>query len=215
MNTTFLLSLLYGLWGTIVLSLLTFAFGGLVGFVVALGRIAPFKSVELAARLYTQVVQGIPLLVLMGLAYFGPILLGYPAVPPLVAATIAMTVFASSYLGEIWYGCLISVAKPQWEAAECLGLTRWQRMTRVVLPQALRIATPPTVGFMVIIIKNTSVSSLVVGYAELSYNAKVINNATFQPFLYFGLAGLLYFAVCYPLSLQSRRLERKLNVAHR
>lgn len=215
MNTTFLLSLLQGLWGTIVLSVLTFVFGGLVGFVVALGRISPLKPVGILAGLYTQLVQGIPLLVLMGLAYFGPILLGYPAVPPLVAATIAMTVFASSYLGEIWYGCLVSVAKPQWEAAECLGLTRWQRMTRVILPQALRIATPPTVGFMVIIVKNTSVSSLVVGYAELSYNAKVINNATFEPFLYFGLAGLLYFAVCYPLSLQSRRLERKLNVAHR
>lgn len=215
MNTVFLVSLLQGLLGTIILSLLTFLFGGLAGFAIALARISSVKPVRYAAQAYTQVVQGIPLLVLMGLAYFGPILAGIAAVPPLFAATLAMTLFASSYLGEMWYGALISVARSQWEAAECLGLTRWQRMTRVILPQALRIAIPPTVGFMVIIVKNTSVSSLVVGYAELTYNAKVINNATFQPFLYFGLAGLLYFLVCYPLSLKARSMERKLNVANR
>ena len=215
MNLNFLLSLLDGLLGTVTLSALTFLCGGALGFAVALARVSPIRSVALAGQFYTQAIQGIPLLVLMGLAYFGPILMGFQAVAPLLAATLAMTVFASSYLGEIWYGCLISVNRAQWEAAECLGFSRWHRMTRIILPQALRIATPPTVGFMVIIVKNTSISSLVVGYSELSYNAKIINNATFEPFLYFGLAGLLYFAVCYPLSLQARYLERKLNVAHR
>lgn len=215
MNTLFLLSLLKGFLGTIVLSLLTFVFGGLAGFGLALARLSPFRPLSLTAQLWTQAVQGIPLLVLMGLAYFGPILAGYASVPPLVAATLAMTVFASAYLGEMWHGALLSVERAQWEAAECLGLNRRQRMTRVILPQALRIAIPPTVGFMVIIVKNTSVSSLVTGYAELTYNAKVLNNATFQPFLYFGLAGLLYFALCYPLSLKSRAMERKLDVANR
>lgn len=215
MQPQFLLSLLQGVVGTIVLSALTFLCGGLAGFAVALARISPLRPVSLAATAYIQIFQGIPLLVLMGLAYFGPVLLGFDSIPPLAAATLAMSVFASAYLGQIWYGCLVSVAKPQWEAAECLGLSRWQRMMRVILPQAVRIATPPTVGFLVIIVKNTSVSSLVVGYQELTYNAKVINNATFEPFLYFGLAGLLYFLICYPLSVQSRALERKFNVGHR
>jgi polar amino acid transport system permease protein len=127
------------------------------------------------------------------------------------AAALAMAINASAFLGEIWRGCIQSVHKSQWEAAECLGLTRWQRMVKIVLPQALRIATPPTVGFLVQIIKNTSVASLVIGFAELSYNAKVLNNSTFQPFIYFGAAALLYFAMCYPLSRWSRALERKLN----
>ena len=83
------------------------------------------------------------------------------------------------------------------------------------LPQALRLATPSTVGFMVQIVKNTSVASIVVGFAELSYNAKTLNNTTFQPFIYFGLAAVLYFAICYPLSRQALSLERKLNVADR
>ncbi|MDB5848533.1 MAG: amino acid transporter permease, partial [Rhodoferax sp.] len=83
----------------------------------------------------------------------------------------------------------------------------------VIMPQALRIATQRTVGFLVQIIQNPSIASLVVGYAELSYNAKVLNNSTFQPFLYFGGAVILYFALCYPLSRWSRILERKLNAS--
>lgn len=215
MNMNFFLLLLDGLKGTVILSILTFIVGGAAGFLVALSRLSPFLPLRIAAQGWSQVVQGIPLLVIMGLVYFGPAIYGIFSVPPLVAATIAMAIWASAYLGEIWYGALRSVTKPQWEAAECLGLSRWQRMSRVILPQALRLAIPPTVGFMVIIVKNTSISSLVVGYAELSYNAKVINNSSFQPFLYFGLAGLFYFLVCYPLSVQARALERKLNVANR
>ena len=215
MNWTFFISLLWGLWGTVLLSLLTFLFGGALGFIIAMARISPSSVISMAAAGYISLMQGIPLLVLMGLCFFGPGIFGYDSLTPLQAATFALALYASAYLGEIWRGCLESVAKPQWEAAECLGLTRWQRMRAVVLPQALRIATPPTVGFMVQIVKNTSIASLVVGYAELSYNAKIINNSTFQPFLYFGIAALMYFAVCYPLSVQSRVLERKLNVANR
>ncbi|MCW0001826.1 amino acid ABC transporter permease [Pararhizobium sp. YC-54] len=215
MNWTFFISLLWGLWGTVVLSLLTFLFGGIAGFLIAIARISPVKTISMIAAAYIEFMQGMPLLVLMGLCFYGPGIFGYDSLTPLQAATFALTLYASSYLGEIWRGCLQSVAKPQWEAAECLGLTRWQRMRTVILPQALRIATPPTVGFMVQIVKNTSIASLVVGYAELSYNAKIINNSTFQPFLYFGIAALMYFAVCYPLSVQSRALERKLNVANR
>jgi polar amino acid transport system permease protein len=215
MNQQYLGFLLQGLWGTVQLSVLTFLFGGLLGFVISLCRISPSRAIASAASLYIQIVQGIPLLVLMGLCFYGPNLVGLQSVPPLVAATLAMTIYASAYLGEIWRGCLQSVPPAQWEAAECLGFSRWQRMYRVILPQALRIATPPTVGFMVQIVKNTSVASLVVGFAELSYNAKVLNNTTFQPFIYFGLAGLLYFAICYPMSRQALALERKLNVSNR
>ncbi len=215
MNQAQFLLLIAGLGGTLLLSSLSLAFGGLFGFLIALSRISPVRAVAKATGLYIQVLQGIPLLVLMGLCFYGPSLLGLPAVAPLTAATLAMTVYASVYLGEIWRGSMQSVAQQQWEAAECLGLSRWQRMFRVILPQAVRIATPPTVGFMVQVVKNTSVASLVVGYAELSYNAKILNNATFQPFLYFGLAGVLYFALCYPLSRQARRLERKMHVARR
>ncbi len=211
MNHQQFLYLLQGALGTLMLSALTILAGGLTGLGVALARVSPARPVRLAAAAWIQVIQGTPLLVLMGLCFFGPNIAGIGSVPALLAAALAMAINASAFLGEIWRGCIQSVHKSQWEAAECLGLTRWQRMVKVVLPQALRIATPPTVGFLVQIIKNTSVASLVIGFAELSYNAKVLNNSTFQPFIYFGAAALLYFAMCYPLSRWSRALERKLN----
>jgi polar amino acid transport system permease protein len=203
--------LLMGAWGTVQLSALAFVGGGLIGLAVALARVSPVKAVRRIAAGYIQVVQGTPLLVLMGVCFFGPNIAGIGSVPALAAAALAITMYASAFLGEIWRGCIQAVPRSQWEAAECLALTRWERMRRVILPQALRIATPPTVGFLVQIIKNTSIASLVVGYAELSYNAKVLNNSTFQPFLYFGCAVVLYFILCYPLSRWSRALERKLN----
>ena len=205
--------LFMGMLGTLALSVLTFVGGGLAGLAVALARIAPMRGVRVAAIAWIQVVQGTPLLVLMGLCFYCPSIVGIGSMPALIAAALAMTIYSSAFLGEIWRGCIQSVHKSQWEAAECIGLTRWQRMQKIVLPQALRIATPPTVGFMVQIIKNTSIASLVIGFAELSYNAKVLNNSTFQPFIYFGCAALMYFAMCYPLSRWSRTLERKLNAS--
>ena len=115
-----------------------------------------------------------------------------------------MTIYVSAYLGEIWRGCVEAVPRTQWEAAECLALTRWQRLRLVILPQALRIATPPTVGFLVQIVKNTSLAS-VVGFVELTRAGQVINNSMFEPFLVFMLIAALYFALCYPLSRWSRR----------
>ncbi|MYN12411.1 ABC transporter permease subunit [Pusillimonas sp. TS35] len=213
MNHEQALYLLHGAWGTLVLSVLTFLFASIAGLTVALMRVSDSPGIRGAAFGYINLIQGTPLLVLMGVCFYGPTIVGYSSVPPMVAAVLALTIQSAAFLGEIWRGCIQAVPKSQWEAAECLGLGRTQRMFQVILPQALRIATPPTVGFMVQIVKNTSFASLVIGFAELSYNAKILNNATFQPFLYFGAAAVLYFIICYPLSWMSLRLERRLTIA--
>ncbi len=205
--------LLQGAWGTLLLSVLTFLFASVVGLTIALMRVSDQPLIKWVAFTYIQIIQGTPLLVLMGVCFYGPTIFGYASVSALFAAVLALTIQSSAFLGEIWRGCIESVPKNQWEAAECLGLNRIQRMFKVILPQALRISVPPTVGFMVQIVKNTSIASLVIGFAELSYNAKILNNATFQPFLYFGLAAVLYFIICYPLSRLSMKLERRLNVS--
>ncbi|MDR6666549.1 amino acid ABC transporter permease [Rhizobium sp. 1399] len=208
-----LIYLLDGLVWTMVLSALAFLLGGIAGFFVMLCRISRFLWVRRAALIYIQIVQGTPLLIQMFILYFGLGVINI-SVPPLVAAGLGMMIYSSSYLGEIWRGSVESISRTQFEAAECLGLTRWQALRDVILPQALRIATPPTVGFLVQLVKNTSLAS-VVGFLELTRAAQVINNSLFQPFLVFGIAALLYFAVCYPLSVWSRSLERKLNVGRR
>lgn len=208
-----LIYLLDGLVWTVVLSALAFLLGGIAGFFVMLCRISRFLWLRRAALIYIQLVQGTPLLIQMFILYFGLGVINI-SVPALVAAGLGMMIYSSSYLGEIWRGSVESISRTQFEAAECLGLTRWQALRDVILPQALKIATPPTVGFLVQLIKNTSLAS-VVGFLELTRAAQVINNSLFQPFLVFGIAALLYFCVCYPLSVWSRSLERKLNVGRR
>ncbi|MDR3438837.1 amino acid ABC transporter permease [Telmatospirillum sp.] len=212
-STHFLFLAVAALW-TVALTAIAFIGGGLAGFAVALARISGNRILRGIAIVYIQIIQGTPLLILLFLIYFGVAVIGFKTVPALLAAGVGLTVYSSGFLAEIWRGCIQAVPKTQWEAAECLALTRWQRMTRVILPQALRMATAPTVGFLVQIVKNTSLAS-VVGFVELAQAGKLINNSIFEPFTIFIVVAGFYFAICYPLSLWSRSLERKLNVSHR
>ena len=199
---------------TIALSAVAFIGGGTLGFFIALARVSENRLLRGLSQAYVHVVQGTPLLILLFLIYFGIAIIGFDSLPAMVAAGAGLTIYASGFLAEIWRGCIESVSRTQWEAAECLALSRWQRMTRVILPQATRIATAPTVGFLVQIVKNTSLAS-VVGFVELSQAGKLINNSTFQPFRVFIAVAVLYFMICYPLSAWSQRLERRLNVGRR
>ena len=207
-NTNHFQFLLLGAAWTIGLSLVAFIGGGLAGFAVALGRVSSFAPLKWALAAYVQLIQGTPLLVLMFLIYFGIAMAGFE-LGPLAAAALALTIYVSAYIGEIWRGCIESVPRTQWEAAECLALTKLQRMRLVVLPQAFRIATPPTVGFMVQIVKNSSLAS-VVGFVELTRAGQLVNNSIFDPLQVFLTVAVLYFALCYPLSWWSRRLEARL-----
>jgi polar amino acid transport system permease protein len=194
---------------TVLLSLVAFAGGALVGLPIALMRVSPNNALRIVAGGYIQLIQGTPLLILLFLTYFGLGILGYK-LAPLVAAGLALTLYAAAFLGEIWRGCIEAVPRTQWEASDCLGLDRFQQYAYVILPQAFRMAIPPTVGFMVQIVKNTSLAS-VVGFVELARAGQIVNNSTFEPFIIFCIVAAIYFAMCYPLSLASRFLERRAN----
>jgi polar amino acid transport system permease protein len=194
---------------TVLLSLIAFAGGALVGLPIALMRVSPSHALRIVAGGYIQLIQGTPLLILLFLTYFGLGILGYK-LAPLVAAGLALTLYAAAFLGEIWRGCIEAVPRTQWEASDCLGLDRFQQYAYVILPQAVRLAIPPTVGFMVQIVKNTSLAS-VVGFVELARAGQIVNNSTFEPFIIFCIVAAIYFAMCYPLSLASRFLERRAN----
>jgi polar amino acid transport system permease protein len=213
LNLAHLQFLFEGLLWTVALSVLAFVGGGLLGFAVALGRLYGWRLSRTAVSMYIKLIQGLPLLVLLPLAYFGLPAIGID-VKPLTAAALALSIYVSAYLGEIWRGCIESVPRTQFEAAECLGLKWHQQLLHVILPQAVKIATPPTVGFMVQIVKNTSLASSI-GFIELARAGQIINNSTFEPFVIFVIIAALYFALCYPLSVLSRRLERSFNVANR
>jgi len=213
LNLNYLIYLLQGAGWTVILSALAFVLGGAAGFIVMLGRISRMRWLRFVTLLYVQAIQGIPLLIIIFIIYYGLGILGV-SLPPLLAAGIALMVYCSAFLGEIWRGSVEAVPRTQTEAAECLALTRWQSLRDVILPQAIRIATPSTVGFLVQVLKSTSLVS-VIGFIELTRAAQVINNTIFQPFAVFGIAGAIYFALCYPISRWSRALERNLNVGRR
>ncbi len=206
----FLYLLLAVRW-TILLSMAAFAGGGLIGAGIALLRVSSRPAVRLLAGLYIQLFQGTPLLLQLFLVFFGSDMLGVP-LPAFVAATIGLSLNAGAFLGEIWRGSIQSVPKSQREAAEALGLHYATIMRRVILPQAMRIATAPTVGFLVNLVKATSLAA-VMGFIELTRAGQLINNATFRPLPVFATVAVLYFLLCWPLTIASRRLERRMALA--
>jgi polar amino acid transport system permease protein len=195
---------------TILLSLLAFALGGLLGGVIAVLRISKFAPVRLAAAGYVQLFQGTPLLMQLFLIYYGLSLFGL-RLDAWTAVTIAYTVYAAAFLGDIWRGCIQAIPKEQWEASRALALGYLAQLFLVILPQAVRIANPPTVGFMVQLVKATAVASII-GFVELTRAGQLMTNATFQPMLVYPIVAGLYFALCWPLSVWSRRLERQMRV---
>lgn len=197
---------------TVGLSLTAFVGGGLVGLALLALRLTRRPSAERGVAVYVQLFQGTPLLMQLFLAYFGLALLGLN-VPAFVAAAMALTLYSSAYLSEIWRGCVNAIPKGQWEAADSLALSFGEKLRHVIGPQALRIAIAPTVGFSVQVVKGTALAS-VIGFIELTKAGTMITNTTFRPFTVYACVALLYFALCWPLSAWSRRLERKLARVH-
>jgi polar amino acid transport system permease protein len=200
--------LLAGRW-TVALSLIAFIGGGLVGLALLVLRLTKLPMADKLVGGYVQLFQGTPLLMQLFLSYFGIALFGINT-SAWVAAAVALTLYTSAFLTEIWRGCVNAIPKGQWEAAESLALNFGEQLRYVVLPQAVKIAIPPTVGFLVQVIKGTALAS-VIGFVELTKAGTMITNSTFKPFLVYSCLALMYFALCFPVSLLARRLERKLN----
>jgi len=203
------LNLLIATKWTLILSAIAFIGGGLIGALIALMRISSNKIVSRISWIYVEFFQGTPLLLQLFLAFFGFSVITGVNLSPLVAASIALTAYTSAFLGDIWRGAIQAVPRGQWQAASAIGFGYFDQLKLIVLPQAVRLAIAPTVGFLVQVIKGTSLASII-GFTELSRAASLINNVTLQSLLIFGLAGLIYFALCYPLSAWSQQLEKKL-----
>ncbi|HBK06384.1 MAG TPA: amino acid ABC transporter permease [Acetobacteraceae bacterium] len=193
---------------TILLSVYAAIGGGIVGLAVALMRTATNAIPRWIAIVYIRIFQGTPLLLQLFLVFFGGDMLGLP-LGAWLSAVLGFSLNAGAFLGEIWRGAIQAVPNGQIEAAKALGLHYVPRMWRVVLPQAMRVAIPPTVGFLVNLIKSTSLAAII-GFVEVTRAGQMLNNATFKPFLIFGIVSAIYFALCWPLTLTSRRLEKRL-----
>jgi len=194
---------------TLLLSAIAFAGGGIGALLLLLLRYGMPRLGARLLHLYVGLFQGTPLVQQLFLVFYGLPLLGID-VPPIVAAGIGLTLYASAFLAEIWRGCVDAIPRGQWDAGSALGLNFFMQMWDVILPQALRIAVPPTVGFLTQLVKATALASIV-GFVELTKSGQIVSNATFQPLLVYSIVAAIYFALCYPLTLCARLLERKLS----
>lgn len=210
-NYDILRNLLFATQWTILLSLAAFVGGTAVALTLTAMRLTRNPAMQRIVRVYVELFQGTPLLMQMFLCFFGLSMLGYE-ISAWGAAILSLTFFTSAFLVEIWRGCIDTLPKGQWEASRCLGLSFLQTLRHIILPQAIRVATAPTVGFSVQVIKGTALAS-VIGFVELTKVGTMLNNATFEPFKIFTLVALIYFMLCYPLSLYSKHLEKKFNVS--
>ncbi|WP_163873379.1 amino acid ABC transporter permease [Rhizobium laguerreae] len=208
-----MLFLLQGLKWTLLLSAIGFIGGGIFGLIIALTRTSELLALRKIAAGYISVFQGTPLLMQLFVVYYGIALLGV-SIEAWAAVAIAFTLHASAFLGEIWRGGIQAIPKGQSEAANALGLHYVSRMKDVVLPQAFKVSLPATVGFLVQLIKGTSLAAIV-GFIELARAGQIVSNQTYRPLLIFGIVGAIYFIICWPLSLYGTRLENRMAKAAR
>lgn len=205
--------LVNGVMWTVILSLTGFVFGGIGALAIALLRTSGSRMLEALASGFIEVFRGTPLLLQLFIVYYGVGLLNL-SLSPWMAVAVAFMLHASAGLGEIWRGSIQAIPAGQTEASNALGLHYWTRMRYVVLPQAWKISIPPTIGFLVQLIKGTSLAAIV-GFTELARTGQLLSNITYRPLLIYTIVGAIYFAVCWPLSRWGSAMERRLTPAKR
>lgn len=193
---------------TLLLSAFAIIGGGLIALVVVALRLSPIRPLGWLTMAYVQFFQATPPLMQLFLVYFGGGLFGM-RLEAWAAALLAFSLYSSAYLGDIWHGCIRAIPRHQWEGARALSFSEPLTVLLVIAPQALKISVPPTVGFIVQLIKTTSLASII-GFVELVRAGQYINNATLQPLIVYGFVASIYFALCWPLSLWAQRLESRL-----
>lgn len=204
--------ILEGALVTVQICLLSTLFGSVLGLALGLMSTAGSWWVRLISNVYVTAVRGIPVLLIIFFVFFGiPLLFPGRNLPEYWAAVIALSIFAAAYIGETIRGSILAVPKGQSEAASALGMTTARRYRHVILPQAAKIMVPPGVGFLVVLIKDSSLVA-VIGLVELTRAGNVVSSLTASPILVYIVVGAFYFAVCYVFSALGRTVERRLNV---
>lgn len=197
---------------TVQICVLSVCFGGLLGTVIGLMSAGTIRALRWLSTVYVAVIRGIPVLLIIFFVYFGlPLLNPGSSLPEFWAAVIALSIFASAYIAELVRGSIQAVPRGQFEAAEALGLSYSQRMREVILPQAARMIVPPGVGFLVVLIKDSSLVA-VIGLVDLTRAGNVVSSLTADPITTYLVVGAFYFVVCFALSTLGRRYERRLGV---
>lgn len=201
-----------GALNTIGISAASIVLAAILGFIVALGQLFGGRILGLLIELYLLIVRGVPLLVLLFAMYY---VLPYSGLElgALQGGILVIAIYFAAFMSEIFRAAILSLPKAQWDGARSLGMRRWTMLRIVILPQALRVAAPPFVNTCMMLIKSTSLVSII-GLWELTSAGREVTERTFAPFQMFGGVALFYFTICYSLSLLARHLEERSKYAH-
>jgi His/Glu/Gln/Arg/opine family amino acid ABC transporter permease subunit len=192
---------------TLLLTLCAFAIALLVGLLLALAKLSRSGLISRSATVFIEIMRGVPTLVILFILYFGIVPIGI-TLDAFVASILGLGIHAGAYVAEIFRGGIQSIHRGQREAAVAVGMTPLQSLRYIILPQAVAVMLPPLINMLVLVLKDTSVCSLVAA-PEIMLRAKDLASTYFQPLHLYVLAGVMYFGMAWPLSLLARVWARR------
>jgi polar amino acid transport system permease protein len=199
------------LW-TIALCVTSGVAGSVLGLILGLAETSPSRIARSISTVYVNIIRGIPLLVIIFFIYFGvPLLFPGSDIPAFWSGVIALTAFAGAYIAEIFRGSVDAIPKGQSEAAQALGMRYVLKYWYVILPQAVKIAIPSLISFLIALIKDSSLIT-VIGFVELTHEGNIVSNLSGDPITTYLVVGAMYFVICYGVSMLGRAYEKRQRV---
>jgi cystine transport system permease protein len=193
---------------TIPLAIISFILGIIVAMLTAMMRISKSAWIRIPATIYVSAIRGTPLLVQLFIIFYGLPVIGW-TIDPYPSAIIAFTLNVGAYASETIRASILSIPKGQWEAAATIGMTRWVALRRIIIPQAARVSIPPLSNSFIGLVKETSLASTIL-VAELFIKAQQNAARTYDFVLLYVEAALIYWVICFLLSLVQTALEKRL-----
>ncbi|ANU20260.1 cysteine ABC transporter permease [Planococcus plakortidis] len=192
---------------TLPLSVISFILGLVLAVITALARISTVRILQWIARVYVSIIRGTPLLVQLFILFYGLPTVGV-TIDPFPAAVIGFSLNVGAYASEVIRAAILSIPKGQWEAADTIGMSYSQTLRRVILPQASRVSVPPLSNTFISLVKDTSLAALIL-VTEMFRVAQQIAATNYEFLLLYGQAALIYWIICFLLSLVQGRLENR------
>lgn len=194
---------------TIPLTIVSFIFGIILAVLTALARISSVKILQSIARVYVSAIRGTPLLVQLFIIFYGLPNIGI-ILDPFISAVIGFSLSVGAYGSEIIRAAILSIPKGQWEAGYSIGMTYSQALRRIILPQAAKVSIPPLSNSFISLVKDTSLASVVL-VTEMFRRAQEITAANYEFLLVYTEAALIYWVICFFLSIIQGYLEKRLD----
>lgn len=184
--------------------------GSLIGLALGLGRTSPSRLARWFSGAYINFIRGQPVLIILLFMYFAiPLLMPAATFSRGFTAIVGLSVYAGAYIAEIVRGSIEAIPKGQSEAAEALGMHYFLKLRYIIVPQAMKIAVPPGIGFLISLVKASSLVS-VIGYIELTKAGRIVSTLNQEPLTTFLIVAAFYFVLSYPIALLGRWYERRL-----